>query len=90
MPQAADGYTGAKLVKEGRGREGGEGRGGRESECCSCREFCNFPIKTLFDGTELLLRHLFDPNKRDEANLTAPVLEKSFSHLLSLFPPLHG
>lgn len=38
---SSDGYTGAKLGKEGRGR-----KGGRESEC-SCREFCNFP-KTIY------------------------------------------
>lgn len=44
MPQQQMGTLEPSWGRKGeRGREGGEG--GRESECCSCREFCNFPIK---------------------------------------------
>jgi hypothetical protein len=86
------------------GREG-EREGGREVRegirMQSCREFCNFPIEIYLRAQSFfcsccyfcIRRHLFDPNKRDEANFDSTSSgEKllSFTLSLSFFPPLHG
>jgi hypothetical protein len=47
---SSDGYTGAKLGKEGRGSEGG-----REGIRMQLQRILQFPNKNLFDSTELLL-----------------------------------
>jgi hypothetical protein len=87
--------------KEGRkeGREGGREREGIRMQ--KLQRILQFPNRNLFESTELLLllllflhqeAFILIQTKEMKQILTAPVLEKSFSHLLSLsfFPPLHG